>query len=48
MGVLIALLAVIILILVLFDWNWLRGPLSRFASARLHRPVAIEGNLKVH
>lgn len=45
---LIGLLALIVLILVLFDWNWLRGPLSRFASARLHRPVAIEGDLKVH
>lgn len=48
LGVLIGLLAVIVLVLVLFDWNWLRGPLSRFASARLHRPVEIQGNLRVH
>src|SRR4051812_31223485 len=48
LGVVIGLLALIVLVLVLFDWNWLRGPLSRFASARLHRPVAIQGNLKVH
>ncbi|MDO9473053.1 MAG: AsmA family protein [Caulobacter sp.] len=40
-------LATIILLLV-FDWNWLRGPLAGAASARLGRPVAIEGNLNVH
>ncbi len=40
-------LATVILLLV-FDWNWLRGPLAGAASARLGRPVAIEGNLNVH
>ncbi len=41
------LLATLILVAV-FDWNWLRGPLAAAASARLGRPVAIEGNLDVH
>lgn len=34
--------------LLVFDWNWLRGPLAGAASARLGRSVAIEGNLDVH
>ncbi|MDQ2861906.1 MAG: AsmA family protein, partial [Pseudomonadota bacterium] len=42
-----AVLAVILLI-VFFQWNWLRGPLAGEISARLHRPVRIAGNLKVH
>ncbi|MBO9707269.1 MAG: AsmA family protein [Caulobacter sp.] len=44
----LALLVAIIVFLVLFDWNWFRGPLGRFASARLHREVVIEGDLRVH
>lgn len=47
-GVLAGLIALLILILLFMDWNWLRGPISRFASARLHREVAIDGDLKVH
>src|ERR1041385_6994563 len=43
-----ALAVVILLILVFFDWNMLRGPLARYASGRLHRQVRIEGNLHVH
>lgn len=38
----------IVLFLVVFDWNWLRGPLASAASARLNRPVAIDGDLDVH
>jgi AsmA family protein len=38
-GTLIVALAVALL---LIDWNALRGPISRFASTRLHRPVTIE------
>jgi uncharacterized protein involved in outer membrane biogenesis len=41
------LLAVIVFIL-LFQWNWLRGPLAREISGRIHRPVSITGNLEVH
>ncbi|HEY0438066.1 MAG TPA: AsmA family protein, partial [Phenylobacterium sp.] len=31
-----------------WDWNWFRGPLAGLASSRMHRPVAIGGDLKVH
>src|SRR6185437_9869125 len=47
-GILGTLIAVVVLVLVFFDWNMLRGPLSRYASHRLHRQVRIEGNLHVH
>ncbi|MES2033807.1 MAG: AsmA family protein [Pseudomonadota bacterium] len=42
------LFAAIVGFLVIFDWNWLRGPVSAVASARLNRTVAIEGDLDVH
>lgn len=35
------------LFLAFFDWNYLRGPISRYASAKTGREVAIEGNLRV-
>lgn len=47
-GSALALLAAIIAFLVIFDWNWLRGPISRYASAQLQREVAITGDLRVH
>jgi uncharacterized protein involved in outer membrane biogenesis len=47
-GVLVALLAAAALWLYFLDWNTMRGPLARYASARLGRPVTIEGNLDVH
>ena len=48
-GGLLALLVVAIAIfLMLFQWNWLRGPLARLLSDKLDRPVAILGNLEVH
>ena len=40
--------AAVVVFLVLFDWNWLRGPIGRIASARLHREVQILGDLDVH
>ncbi len=43
-GVLLVALAVLIAI---WDWNWFKGPLSRYASARTGREVRIEGNLNV-
>ena len=43
----VVILAVVIFVL-LFQWNWLRGPLARAISGRIHRPVAITGNLVVH
>jgi uncharacterized protein involved in outer membrane biogenesis len=36
------------LFLLLFDWDWLRGPIGRYASARAGREVRIEGHLRVH
>lgn len=47
-GVLGGLVLAVILFLLLVDWNAMRGPISRYASARLHREVAIDGDLKVH
>jgi uncharacterized protein involved in outer membrane biogenesis len=38
---------VVMVALWLFDWNMLRGPISRFASARMQREVRIEGDLDV-
>jgi uncharacterized protein involved in outer membrane biogenesis len=38
----------IVVFLILFRWDWLRGPLARYLSGRLHRPVAITGHLDVH
>jgi uncharacterized protein involved in outer membrane biogenesis len=42
------LIVALILVISLLDWNRLRGPISRYASAHLHRAVAINGDLKVH
>ena len=39
--------AALVLALVFMDWNSLRGPIARMLSARLDRPVRIEGNLDV-
>jgi uncharacterized protein involved in outer membrane biogenesis len=44
LGVLVVAVA---LTLVFLDWNALRGPISRTASARLGRAVAIQGSLDV-
>lgn len=44
LGVVILALAVF---LATFNWNQARGAIGRFASARLHREVAIDGDLKV-
>lgn len=40
--------AAIVVFLVIFDWNWFRGPVGRLASARLNREVVIQGDLRVH
>jgi uncharacterized protein involved in outer membrane biogenesis len=45
--VLAAFIVAILITLYYMDWNRMRGPLARFASARLGRPVRIEGNLSV-
>jgi uncharacterized protein involved in outer membrane biogenesis len=47
-----AVFATLILALILFlwlvNWNMLRGPIGRYASAQLHRHVELDGDLKVH
>jgi uncharacterized protein involved in outer membrane biogenesis len=47
-GAALSVLAAIITCLVIFDWNWLRGPIGRYASAQLKREVAITGDLRIH
>ncbi|MHC8289227.1 AsmA family protein [Pseudomonas sp. XS1P51] len=44
---LIVLLAVLVLIIVFFDWNRIKPPLNAKVSEELHRPFAINGNLAV-
>lgn len=48
-GGVVATLAVAVAILVaIWDWNWFRGPVARYASAKMHREVTIAGDLNVH
>lgn len=42
------LVTAIVVFLIIFDWNWLRGPIGRYASAQLQREVTITGDLRVH
>lgn len=47
-GVLGGIVLLLVIFLWLFQWDWLRGPIARFASAKIHREVRIDGHLKVH
>ena len=47
-GILGAAVLLIVLFLMLFNWDWLRGPIARYASAQTHRSVRIDGHLRVH
>jgi uncharacterized protein involved in outer membrane biogenesis len=38
----------VVIFLAVFDWNWLRGPIGRYASARTGRVVRLDGDLRVH
>lgn len=42
------LIAAVVVFLLLFDWNWLRGPIGRWASAKYDREIALRGDLDVH
>jgi uncharacterized protein involved in outer membrane biogenesis len=42
----IVVLAIVVFLMV-FDWDWIRGPISRYASARTGRYVRIDGHLRV-
>jgi len=49
LGAILTLLLIAIAIFVsVFQWNWLRGPLDGYLSARMHRQVTIHGNLSAH
>jgi AsmA family protein len=49
LGAAVSLLVIALAILVaLFQWNWLRGPIDRYASAQLQRQVTIHGALAGH
>ena len=46
LGAILTLLLIAVAIFVsVFQWNWLRGPLDDYLSARMHRQVVIHGNL---
>ena len=46
-GVFLLLVAAIVIFLLLFEWNWLRGPIGRWASAKYDREIALQGDLDV-
>lgn len=47
-AVTLLLVAAIILFLLLFDWNMLRGPIGRWASAEYDREIQLNGDLDVN
>jgi uncharacterized protein involved in outer membrane biogenesis len=47
-GLVLLLIALIVLFLILFDWNMLRGPIGRWASAKYDREIALQGDLDVN
>ncbi|HEY9236016.1 MAG TPA: AsmA family protein, partial [Phenylobacterium sp.] len=47
-GIFAALVAGVVVVLAVLDWNMLRGPISRYASERTGREVAIDGDLDVN
>ncbi|WP_225896910.1 AsmA family protein [Brevundimonas goettingensis] len=46
-GVALLLVAAVVIFLLLFDWNMLRGPIGRWASAKYERDIALQGDLDV-
>ncbi len=47
MGIVAVLTLTVVLFLALFDWNWLRGPIGRWASAEYDRDIVLAGDLDV-
>lgn len=47
LGIFLTVTAAFLIFLVLFDWNWLRGPIGRAASASTGREIALNGELDV-
>ena len=48
LAAIVLVLGVIIIFLAQPNWNWARPMVASIASGRLHRPVHIDGNLRVH
>ena len=48
LAVISAFILALIALLIIFDWNWLRGPVGAAASVRLGRTVEFVGDLDVH
>lgn len=46
--IVLALIAAIVIAFFFLDWNSLRGPVARYVSWKIGRPVHINGDLKVH
>lgn len=47
-ALLVLLVAAIVVFLMVFDWNWLRGPIGRWASVKYDREIALQGDLDVN
>ena len=47
-GIGLLLISLVVLALILFDWNMLRGPIGRWASAEYDRDIALQGDLDVN
>lgn len=47
-GILLALLVAIVLFLANPNWNWFKPTLTSILEGKLHRPVQIDGDLRVH
>lgn len=43
--ILIAIAALVAVVVALFNWNWLRGPISSYMSTKFGRPFVINGDL---
>lgn len=43
----LVLIIAVVAFLMLFDWNWLRGPIGRWASAKYDRQIELNGDLDV-
>ena len=47
-GILLTLIVLIALVIAFFDWNWMRGPISRRVTAATGRTFEMNGDLNVH
>ena len=48
LGLVLVLTLAVVLFLALFDWNMLRGPIGRWASAKYDREIALTGPSVTH